>query len=142
MKNRVVITLIGSAFAVALAVVIGLRLSTEAMAVIAGVVAGVAASIPASLIVIWLATRNAVAGPAREPQTNEPRIIYVNTTPPPSWPNAMSTPPHISALTTPHGAPWSPRHFTGLGGLEDAVAPVDAPTRAPVPGVSVIGGPE
>lgn len=142
MKNRMVITLIGSAFAVALAVVIGLRLSTEAMAVIAGVVAGVAASIPASLIVIWLATRNAVTGPAREPQTNEPRIIYVNTTPPPSWPNAMSSPPHIPALTTPHGAQWSPRHFTGLGGLEDAVAPVDAPTRAPVPGVSVIGGPE
>jgi len=142
MKNRMVITLIGSAFAVALAVVIGLRLSTEAMAVIAGVVAGVAASIPASLIVIWLATRNAVTGPAREPQTNEPRIIYVNTSPPPSWPNAMSSPPHIPALTTPHGAQWSPRHFTGLGGLEDAVAPVDAPTRAPVPGVSVIGGPE
>ena len=142
MKNRMVITLIGSAFAVTLAVVIGLRLSTEAMAVIAGVVAGVAASIPASLIVIWLATRNAVTGPAREPQTNEPRIIYVNTSPPPSWPNAMSSPPHIPALTTPHGAQWSPRHFTGLGGLEDAVAHVDAPTRAPVPGVSVIGGPE
>jgi hypothetical protein len=142
MKNRVVITLIGSAFAVALAVVIGLRLSTEAMAVIAGVVAGVAASIPASLIVIWLATRNAVAATAREPQTNEPRIIYVNTTPPPSWPNAMSTPPHIAALITPNGTPWSPRHFTGLGGPEDAVSPVDAPTRAPVPGVSVIGGPE
>jgi hypothetical protein len=127
---------------VALAVVIGLRLSTEAMAVIVGVVAGVAASIPASLIVIWLATRNAVAAAAREPQTNEPRIIYVNTTPPPSWPNAMSTPPHISALITPHGTPWSPRHFTGLGNSEDAVVPVDAPTRAPVPGVSVIGGPE
>jgi len=142
MKIRVLFTLMGLAFAVTLAVVIGLRLSTEAMAVIVGVVAGVAASIPASLIVIWLATRNAVAGPAREPQTNEPRMIYVNTTPPPSWPNAMSTPPHISALITPHGAPWSPRHFTGLGGLGDAVAPVDAPTRAPVPGVSVIGGPE
>jgi len=142
MKNRVVITLIGSAFAVALAVVIGLRLSTEAMAVIVGVVAGVAASIPASLIVIWLVTRNAVAAAAREPQTNEPRIIYVNTTPPPSWPNAMSTPPHISALMTPHGTPWSPRHFTGLGGPEDAVAPIDALTRAPVPGVSVIGGPD
>ena len=142
MKNRMVITLIGSAFAVTLAVVIGLRLSTEAMAVIAGVVAGVAASVPASLMVIWLATRNGVTGPAREPQTNEPRIIYVNTTPPPSWPNAMSTPPHISALTTPHGTPWSPRHFSGLGGPGDAVAPVDTPTRAPVPGVSVIGGPE
>jgi len=142
MKIRVLFTLMGLAFAVTLAVVIGLRLSTEAMAVIVGVVAGVAASIPASLIVIWLATRNAVAGPAREPQTNEPRMIYVNTRPPPSWPNAMSTPPHISALITPHGAPWSPRHFTGLGGLGDAVAPVDAPTRAPVPGVSVIGGPE
>lgn len=142
MKNRVVFTLIGSAFAVALAVVIGLRLSIEAMAVIVGVVAGVAASIPASLIVIWLATRNAVAVAAREPQTNEPRIIYVNTTPPPSWPNAISNPPHIAALITPHGTPWSPRHFTGLGGPVDAVAPVDAPTRAPVPGISVIGRPE
>ncbi len=142
MKARAIGLMLALAFVVTLAIVIGLRLSIEAMAVIVGVVAGVAASIPASLIVIWLTTRNAVVASAREPQTNEPRIIYVNTTPPPSWPNAMSTPPHISALITPHGAPWSPRYFTGLGGLGDALAPVDTPTRAPVPGVSVIGGPE
>jgi hypothetical protein len=140
MRIRPIVTLMGLAFAVTLAVVIGLRLSTEAMAVIVGVVAGVAASIPTSLIVVWLTMRKAACAPVRE----EPRIIpyRVNATPPPAWPDAMSSPTHLPTLTTPYRAPWSPRHFTGLGGPETASIPAEMPTRASVPGVSVIGGPE
>ena len=138
------VMLMGLAFAVTLAAVIGLRLSAEAMAVIVGVVAGVAASIPGSLMVTWLATRHAVAVPAREPQTNEPRIIRnaVNTPSLPTWPDMWPSPPYIPPLTTPHGASWSPRRFTGLDGPDEASIPADAPTRASVPGVSVIGGSE
>src|SRR5262245_31295396 len=46
------------AFSVTLAIIIGQRLSTEAMAVLMGVVAGVAASIPTSMIVVWIATQS------------------------------------------------------------------------------------
>lgn len=43
------------AFFITLAVVIGQRLSTEAMAVLMGVIAGVVASIPTSMLVSWIA---------------------------------------------------------------------------------------
>lgn len=45
------------AFAVALAVVVGNRMSAEAMAVVIGVVCGVAASIPMSAIILALSNR-------------------------------------------------------------------------------------
>jgi hypothetical protein len=142
MKIRVLFMLMGLAFAVTLAAVIGLRLSTEAMAVIVGVVAGVAASIPGSLMVTWLATRTALAVPAREPQTTEPRILrnVVNTPSLPTWPDAWPSPPYLPPPATPHGASWPPRRFTGLDGPVEASLPADAPTRAPAPDVSVIGG--
>ena len=79
------------AFVVALAIVIGWRLSDQAMTVIIGVVAGVAASIPTSLIVVWAATRMrqpvaamarpAPAAPPEPPLTPEPRVIIVQSSP-------------------------------------------------------------
>ncbi len=59
-------------FLITLAVVIGLRMSNEAMAVVIGVIFGVAASIPTSLIVMavaWRRERAAASGnsPARRP---------------------------------------------------------------------------
>jgi len=57
MKTRYIWLTLALAFSVTLAVVVGQRLSSEAMAVIVGVVAGVAASIPTSLVVVWFATR-------------------------------------------------------------------------------------
>jgi hypothetical protein len=47
------VAIIGVAFAVALAVVVGSRMSPEAMAVVVGVVCGVLASVPTSLLLIW-----------------------------------------------------------------------------------------
>jgi hypothetical protein len=44
-------------FLLALAVVIGLRMSSEAMAVVIGVIFGVAASIPASLLIVAVTWR-------------------------------------------------------------------------------------
>src|SRR5260221_3903239 len=62
------------AFVVTLALMIGWRLSDQAMAVIVGVVAGVAASVPASLLVVWLALQN---------RARAARIINSTATPPP-----------------------------------------------------------
>ncbi len=48
---------LGLVFAVALAVVVGKQMSTEAMAVVIGVVCGVAAGIPTSVLLLLLFTR-------------------------------------------------------------------------------------
>ncbi len=48
---------ISLAFAVALAVVVGNRMSTEAMAVVVGVVCGVAAGIPMSALILLVSRR-------------------------------------------------------------------------------------
>jgi len=55
MKKVATITLI--AFAVTLAVIIGQRMSTDAMAVVIGVACGVLASIPTSLLILAVSNR-------------------------------------------------------------------------------------
>ncbi len=45
--------IVGSIFAIVLAIVVGNRMSADAMAVVTGVVCGVLASIPTSLLLIW-----------------------------------------------------------------------------------------
>lgn len=122
MKVRWVISLSLTAFAVALAVVVGERLTSEAMAVIVGVIAGVAASIPTSLIVVWVATRNmperqAPVEARRDPGVGpapEPRVVVV-TAPQPApqpTPNPYQL-PYPAALAPPIGGP---RQFTVIGG--------------------------
>ena len=54
---RRVVTLLGVAFVVALAIVVGTRLSSDAIAVLVGVIAGVAASIPTALLLIAVTRR-------------------------------------------------------------------------------------
>jgi hypothetical protein len=120
MKTRLIWMAFGLAFCVALAVVVGQRLSAEAMAVVVGVFTGVAASIPTSLIVFWLAAR--VLGdwsepplrPAPEPRPAEPHIVVV-------------APPLAAAHAAYGAAPMAlvpqtagPRRFTVIGGAEAA----------------------
>lgn len=52
MKHAIPVILLG--FGVALAIVIGQRMSTDAMAVVIGVAVGVAASVPVSLLLVAL----------------------------------------------------------------------------------------
>jgi hypothetical protein len=118
------------AFGVTLAIIIGQRLSTEAMAVLMGVVAGVAASIPTSLIVVWIAMQSMVkqmpapqpVQRAEPPQPESPRVVVVQqpvaATAPgyaqPVWgnyPNANAYP----AMP----APRPPRKFTVIGGTSE-----------------------
>ncbi|MCC6191608.1 MAG: hypothetical protein IT318_21485 [Anaerolineales bacterium] len=122
----------GLGFAVTLAVVVGQRLSAEAMAVVIGVIAGVAASIPTSLIVVWFASRANMTHtvvdltPRRAPEP-EPRIVVVTQPPqpPPAYPGygaagmapAGQTAGYASAAYAPQ-AILPPRRFTVVGGTE------------------------
>lgn len=131
MKTRFIFLIIGSAFAVTLAVIIGQRLSAEAMAVTVGVVAGVAASIPTSLIVVWFATRTVlatremprpVAAPTPQP---EPRVVMMPQAAQFGMPMAQNyagfpaqayMPPTMPQLQMP--AQFAPRQFNVIGGSE------------------------
>lgn len=124
------------AFGITLAIIIGQRLTTEAMAVLMGVVAGVAASIPTSLIVVWIAMQTMVRRdpePRAEPsQPEAPRVVVVQQPPtapaqgygyPPAW--TISPYPAMAA-------PHPPRRFTVIGGMaepeEMAVRPLESDT--------------
>jgi hypothetical protein len=61
MKWSVII--VGAAFAVALAVVIGSRMSADALAVVVGVTCGIGASVPTCLLLVWALVRRAQGTP-------------------------------------------------------------------------------
>lgn len=144
MKTRFIFLIIGSAFAVTLAVIIGQRLSAEAMAVTVGVVAGVAASIPTSLIVVWFATRTVVA--AREapqpvaPPTPQPEPRMVMMPPASQFGMQMPTaqnyagfpvqaymPPTMPQLQM--AAQFAPRQFNVIGGSDMEPIQPEAPAE-------------
>lgn len=118
-------------FVVTLALIIGWRLSDQAMAVIIGVVAGVVASIPTSLIVVWLALRARPSFPpetvwsAAEPNVAapaaQPQVIFVQATPAaPASPSSQRSLTVLPAYAAPEptaldGLALGPRHFTILG---------------------------
>ena len=113
-----------TAFAVALAMVIGQRLSDEALAVLAGAVCGVSAAIPTSLLIVAAMRRREEQADAAYPRVQPPPIqaTYppVIVVAPPGvqqqWPNAWrSLPPSLSAP--------GQRQFTVVGG-----APTDSET--------------
>jgi len=101
-------------FAVTLAVLIGNRLSTQAMAVLAGAVCGVGAAIPTSLLIIAVTQRlTAQAGgrqpnptPTPHPQFTQPVVFAL---PQPQPPTPTPTPPAT------WGAAPIGRHFTVVG---------------------------
>ncbi|MBU0493848.1 MAG: hypothetical protein KKA73_26705 [Chloroflexi bacterium] len=78
-------------FAVALAVVVGQRLSVEAMSVVVGVVCGVAASVPVSLSLLFVLNRWPMAGGHRSseemvPRRDAPPVVVLNAGPVQPWP--------------------------------------------------------
>ncbi len=108
MKKVVTVVLVG--FAVTLAVVVGQRLSVDAMAVVVGVVCGVAASIPTSLLVL-LATRRREQGVEQRPAAGPgyPPVVIVN-------PGVSAGPgmggPYLPPVAGPSAAP---RQFRVIG---------------------------
>lgn len=78
---RSVIKLGVVAFCVTLGVVVGNRMSSEAMAVVVGVVCGVLASIPMSvllLLVVRRSTQHSPSPPPQQPQQHYPPVVVVN----------------------------------------------------------------
>jgi len=142
MKTRYIWMTLGIAFSVTLAVIVGQRMSAEAMAVMIGVIAGVAASIPTSLIVVWFASRTTMPRtgaeapmPAPAPRSAEPaqpRIVVMAPAQPgpqlgyqnyagyaaPAYP--AYAPPALMQPALP------PRQFTVIGGTEFTLDDPDA----------------
>ena len=74
MKKLIALILI--AFTVTLAVVVGNRMSTDAMAVVIGIVCGVGASIPTSLLIMAVTSRRETKEEQR--QASFPPVVIVN----------------------------------------------------------------
>jgi len=81
MKRWIVPLMLG--FGITLALVIGRRMSTEAMAVVIGVAVGVAASVPTSLLLVALLRRERASWHPEPPQPTyqqlpQPPVIVLN----------------------------------------------------------------
>ncbi len=112
------------AFAVAMALLIGQRLTDEAMAVIVGSVIGVAASMPMSGLVLWLALRHKTVPsslpmyprPEYSGRDESPRVIVVQ---PQAYPAPLPAGETIGGHAA-VGMPWAsygrqPREFKIIG---------------------------
>ncbi len=75
MKKVAIIALI--TFAITLAVIIGQRMSTDAMAVVVGVACGVLASIPTSLLILAVSNRRGERE-VRQQRRDYPPVVIVN----------------------------------------------------------------
>lgn len=95
--------------AVALAFVVGQRMSSDAMAVVVGVVFGVAASIPTSLLVVAATRQRRDEGYRRQDELRAPpQVIVVQPQPMPPAPPMLPPAPDL-------------RRWGELNGAEDAV---------------------
>ncbi len=108
----VVLLMFTAAFGLTLAVMVGQRLSDQAMAVIAGAVCGVAASIPPSLLIIWVTRRKqgtpqAWAGPY-------PPVVVVQPPAMPAVPTGTNDPRYPPTLIPAGVAPMQ-REFVVVG---------------------------
>jgi hypothetical protein len=134
------IALLGAlAFAITLAIFVGQRLSTEAMAVLMGVVTGVAASIPTSLIVVWLAMQSLMrqmpaTPPAGRPEAPEPPRVVVVQQPAASSagfaPGGWGASPYTATAYPAMPAPRAPRKFTVIGGGDVEEPPILQPLES------------
>ena len=109
-------------FLVTLAVVIGVRMSAEAMAVVIGVIFGVAASIPTSLLILAIMWRReqraASAGPKRGGQEAlPPSVVIVNP-----GSSGMANPYRQPAYLPQPDLQWGnpPRQFRVVGEPDEA----------------------
>ncbi|GAB4534649.1 MAG: hypothetical protein Kow0063_17990 [Anaerolineae bacterium] len=113
MKGTAVI--MGAVFAIALAVLIGTRMSADALGVLVGVICGVLASVPTSLVLVWALVRR-LQGQSQEPTRHSignpgyPPVVVVN-------PGAgYGLPGYGPSMTTPSlPLPGGPRSFKVVG---------------------------
>ena len=119
------------AFGITLAIIIGQRLSSEAMAVLLGVVTGIVSSVPTSLLIVWIATRNISkridevaqamtppAAPAPTPKEDQmPRVILMQQPAAPAMNAYVPQQGWAQAAASPMSPP---RRFTVIGGNEES----------------------
>jgi hypothetical protein len=108
MKKVAAIALV--AFAVTLAVIVGKRMSTDAMAVVIGVGCGVLASIPTSLLILAVSGRRGEREVPRQP--NYPPVVIVNP--------GNNQPRYLQPPLLPTLSPGQERQFRVIGD-EDVV---------------------
>lgn len=108
----------GIGFAIALAVVIGFRISADAMAVIIGIVCGVLASVPTSVILVWVLRQRDRQLEAQMGQYRMggqfPPVVVVNGQGMPGYPNGYGNGmgmPMLGGAAAPMGA----RDFKVIG---------------------------
>jgi hypothetical protein len=92
MTVRRIVLLLGLVFAVALAVVVGRRMSAEAVAVVVGVVCGIAASIPTSVLLLVVLTRRERSRELADPQAHlrsYPPVVVIQGGAPQALPPGM-----------------------------------------------------
>ena len=122
MKNGII--LIGVAFAVALAAVVGNRLSNEALAVVVGAVCGISASIPVTIGLVIAASRNW----GREESVREIGYDYGGNRFTPQPPVVIVAPPQLQQAQLPYGFPQN-----------QYVAPMNAPALGAPRDFKIIG---
>ncbi len=115
------ILILASVFCVAVALVVGSRMSVDATALVVGVVCGVLASIPGSLLLIWASYRrdellNAKQNGHPGASPYYPPIVVVNPGQPPyrQAGDPLAFPPPTSTLL-----PTGTRQFKIIGEPED-----------------------
>jgi hypothetical protein len=117
-KRTIPLVLLGGA--IALAIVIGQRMSTDAMAVVIGVAVGVAASVPTSLLLIALMRKERTLSGGSGSFRDEPREQYGAYPPqlPMQQPNVIVLDPSQFAQAGMRGqVPLPPSDFSPDGGV-------------------------
>jgi hypothetical protein len=111
---RIVAVIVLLAFAITLAVVVGTRMSTDALAVIIGIACGVVAGIPMSVLILAALNRRAEAGrysggttPGTPQPTSYPPVVVIQGGTP--VPNSLVPPYYPSSLEA------APRRFRIVG---------------------------
>jgi len=115
--NKTLLPLLMLGFGVALAVIIGQKMSQDAMSVVIGVAVGVAASVPTSLLLVALLRRE--------------RGSYRDVPPQPAYPQL--TPPQVMVLDP---SLWNRQQL----GISQPLPPLTAANDGGVRRLKVIGG--
>ena len=109
---------VGVVFAVALAIVVGKKLSAEAMAVVVGIVCGVAAAIPTSILLLVVFTRRDRQQmddmDSRSRQQASPPVVVIQG----GAPQALPPGPQAGYWPTADPGPAVNREFHIVGGDE------------------------
>lgn len=111
-----VLLVVGLVFAITLAIVVGKKMSAEAMAVVVGIVCGVAAAIPTSVLLLVVLTRRDRQQlddvEARSRQYGSPPVVVIQG----GAPQALPPSPQAGYWPAPQPGPMVNREFHVVGG--------------------------